>query len=447
MGGLYRIFATIRRMTFEQAVDALSSLNSRGWKLGLERMREICHLCKFDRYLGPETPKYFHVAGTNGKGSVTANLYDLLTATGARTGGFFSPYVVDVRERVQAEGEMISESAFAEGVEWLLEKTEPLIHTPIGGPTEFELKTALGFWYWHRHKCECVAMEVGLGGRLDCTNVVMPAASIIASIGLDHMAILGDTLEKIAFEKAGIIKDGAPVIVGRMDEVALSVIEARATENNVPLWRLGKDFEWEDAGDGKISLSVPELGISPQTWTPRFSGERQKDNYALSLVALASGGISLPSPQEVRPLAILPGRFDVIRQSGRTFIIDGAHNLPSAENLASELRRCGYTQCVLVTQMLSGHAVQDFYAALAPLIGVALVPPIDYHRSQSPNSTVSVLNSLGVEAEPMVSVESALTTATRSHPEWPIVITGSFYLAGECHRWLRNRPSDPPTKP
>ncbi|HEY0866603.1 MAG TPA: hypothetical protein VGE01_04465, partial [Fimbriimonas sp.] len=220
-------------MTYPEALAYVSGLEPRGWRLGLDRMQAFIDRAGLSQNVGrpPGTDpagkpgaRFIHVAGTNGKGSVTAFLQSMLVEHGYRTGAFFSPYVVDPRERVQFGRSLISESDFASVVAHLKPIAESFSETEFGGITEFEFKTAVGVEYWRRKRCEWVALEVGLGGRLDATNVVHPACSAIVSIGYDHTQILGDTLEKIAFEKAGIVKPETPLVVGDVPEPARRVI-------------------------------------------------------------------------------------------------------------------------------------------------------------------------------------------------------------------------------
>ena len=225
---------------FASALDALSAMEARGWRLELDRMDELA------RRLGVPSggqPRYLHVTGTNGKGSTTAFIQNILHGQGWVVGGYYSPYVNSVLERVQLGLDPISEADFTDLMELLLPVADGMVGTDFGGPTEFEAKTALGFMYWNHKRCDAVALEVGLGGRLDATNIVDPAVSVIVSIALDHTKILGDTLAAIATEKAGIIKPGRPVIVGDIPEEAAFPIVAKAAQTSSEVWRFGHDID------------------------------------------------------------------------------------------------------------------------------------------------------------------------------------------------------------
>ena len=247
-------------MTYEQALAYIAALEPRGWRLGLDRMQEFVHRAGLDQSIGnPSGPQFIHVAGTNGKGSTTAFLQSILVESGYRTGSFFSPFVVDPRERVQFGRELIGKQELADLTEALIPVADSLTDSEFGGITEFEFKTAIGFQYWKQRHAEWVALEVGLGGRLDATSVVTPCASIIVSIGLDHMHILGDTRAKIAFEKAGVIKPGAPVIVGDLPPDALEVVTEVAQANTAPIWRWGHEVLWDKAPLKTVSKDARPL--------------------------------------------------------------------------------------------------------------------------------------------------------------------------------------------
>ncbi|HRJ26337.1 MAG TPA: folylpolyglutamate synthase/dihydrofolate synthase family protein [Fimbriimonadaceae bacterium] len=433
-------------MTFEQAISALSSLEKRGWRLGLDRMLAFLAEAGLTAATGagPESPKYIHVAGTNGKGSTTAFLQSLLVEQGFETGAFFSPYVFDPRERVQIGREPISKEEFALGIETLMPVGERLNSTELGGPTEFEMKTALGFWAWMRQQCEWVALEVGLGGRLDATNVVTPRASVIVSIGWDHMALLGNTLGQIAAEKAGIIKPGVPVIVGSMEPEPMEVILKIARERNAPVWRLGQEIELHPTMAG-FQVKTPQrtyIGLRPG-----LPGQYQPANMALAVAALEAAG-AVRDPERVRlgvEKAWLPGRYQKIEALGRVWLLDGAHNVNAAEALAEALfEEYGPRRFVTITSMLSGHDPQPFYEKLSGPIRTALVAPIDFFRAIPPRELAPSLAEVLADVVPMDSQSEAIDAAiAATQPGEVILVTGSFYLVGQIGNRLLKELSSP----
>lgn len=417
-------------MDFVAAVRFLSALESKGSRYGLERMRE------FAARIGLPTggnPKFIHVAGTNGKGSVTSYIQSILHGQGHRTGGYFSPFVVDIRERIQFGLELISPEDFASTLTELVALAEPLRESEHGYPTEFEFKTAMGLLYWQRKAAEYVALEVGLGGRLDATNIVEPASCAIVSIGMDHMAILGDTLEKIATEKAGILKPGVPAAVGWMAPEALSAIERVAQEKGCELWRVGEEIRVE--GDEIAFGGRHFKGVKPGVL-----GVHQMENAALALAAChLAGGIREPE-RALRSIAETraPGRMECWQYRGVDIILDGAHNGQAAENLARSLPEKAY---VLVTNMVSGHDPHDFYAPLLPVVEEAHVAPIDFFRATPTESMSKELQKLSVaKVVEHPTLGDAIEEACESG--LPVLVTGSFYLVGEAIRWLMGNSAD-----
>ena len=298
-----------RSVDYQQSQDYIASLAQRGWRLGLDRMSEFARRADLAGSLGAEnSPKFIHIAGTNGKGSVTAMIQSCLVEEGYRTGAFFSPYVVNPRERIQFGRNLISERELAEIATKLLPIGESLSESEFGGVTEFEFKMAMGFEFWKQKKCEWVALEVGLGGRLDATNIVQSAASAIVSISYDHVSILGSTLKEIAHEKAGIIKPNVPVVVGEMPDEAFFKIEQTALELGSPLWKVGREVQWQNRESG-VLISTPGSTIEV---SPSLFGEIQHHNAAVAYAALELAGPSRDKSKVQRGFAsaYLPGRFE-----------------------------------------------------------------------------------------------------------------------------------------
>lgn len=419
-------------MTFDEAVAAISSLSSRGWRLGLDRMQEFLRRAGLDRGLGGDhPPRYIHVAGTNGKGSVTAFLQSLLVEQGWQTGAAYSPYVYDVRERVQIGRNLIDRETFARLTARLWSAAESLEATELGGPTEFEFKTALGFAAWQETDCDWVALEVGLGGRLDATNVIDPACSVIVSIGMDHAEILGDTLGAIAREKAGILKPGRPAVVGCLPEEALDAVRAQAREVGSRLFVLGEDFACVEDADS-FSVELPDGRY--EGLRSGLAGRIQPHNAAVGIAALwASGAVRDPSRVTAGiEKAWLPGRMERRRARGVDWLLDGAHN-PDA---ARELARSVEGPVVLLTGMVTGHEVKGFYERLAPLASEVHVAPIDFHRARDPFELAAAIDDLFPPVHAYADLATAVEAAARASEGRMVLVTGSFYLVGEVGRLL-----------
>jgi len=412
-------------MTYDEAVSALSAMMARGWRLELDRMEELCRLLGVS---GGGSPKFVHVAGTNGKGSVTAYVQNMLVAQGYKTGAYYSPYVYDLRERVQIGLEWIEKDMFVRLMSRIVEVGDAMVDTPFGGPTEFEAKTALGFLAWQEAGCEAVALEVGLGGRLDATNIVDPACSVIVSIGYDHMHILGDTLGAIGGEKAGIIKPGRPVVVGDLPDEAWESVAAVAEEKAAPVWKVGRDVVVEREGD---SWAVMTPGGRTGGLRPGILGSVQPHNMAVAWAAVEVAGLMSDRKAAARGLAEtrLPGRFEVHQHCGRTYVLDGAHNPASAQALVASLRQVFPGQEVgFVVGMLRGHEPEPFLAELAQVAAKCAVVPVNNERRLDPGEVAGA-------AKPIFGAVKSFADAA-SAVEWlgtqVVVVTGSFYLLGDA---------------
>ena len=314
--------------------EALAFIHATDWKgsrLGLERMRELMH-----RLGNPQDSlKFIHVAGTNGKGSTSTMLASILTAAGYKTGLYTSPHLVRVNERFRINGADIPDAALCRAAEAVKEAAGGM----SDAPTEFEILTAMGFRHFAAEKCDAVVLEVGLGGRLDATNVIpSPQAAVITNIGLEHTAILGHTLPEIAREKAGIIKPGCDAVIYREKPSVEAVFEERCEKLGVPLHKAdfdslqllshsleGQVFDWEDFK----GLQLPLLG------------EHQLHNAAVALTTarvLQKRGwrITDENIREGIETVRWPGRFELMRREPM-FIIDGGHNPQCIEALVKNI--------------------------------------------------------------------------------------------------------------
>ncbi len=444
-------------MTFEESLNRVSSLEHRGWRLGLDRMEEFLRLAGLSDKLGSQGgPQYIHIAGTNGKGSVTAFVQSILREQGWRVGSTFSPFVYNVRERIQfgyepslvtdsdatlrlpkpSPDSLISETDFARMVAYLWPVAQTLEGTELGGPTEFEFKTAMGFAYWAEQLADYVALEVGLGGRLDATNVVVPAASVVVSIGLDHTQLLGDTLGKIAVEKAGIVKEGKPVVVGDLEDEARIAVETIAKINQAPAWIYGRDVVLARGLDG---YRVETPGGSYERLSPGIQGVAQPHNMAVAIAACeAAGAIRVPSRvKHGVAKASAPGRMQWAAFHGRRVLLDGAHNGDAARILVQSIQSLPEepSRIILLTGMLEGHVAADFYEPLATIADEVHFVPIDFRRTRQPEELQSEAGWLFLRSQTHQDIASALTACLDAEPGL-ILVTGSFYLVGEVGRLI-----------
>lgn len=368
--------------------DPIAYINTPRWqasRLGLERIREL-----LERLGRPQDKlKFVHVAGTNGKGSVCAYLAFILRAAGYRTGLFTSPYIERFEERICVDGEMIGADDLRDATLAVREHAEAMALETGDHPTEFELMTAVALMHFARCGCDIAVLEVGLGGRLDSTNVIdAPEACVIARIGLDHTALLGNTLAEIAGEKAGIIKDGCPVVSWPQEPEVMAVIERAAAAHgcqlHVPAFSQLQEgsIRWpcEDA-----ALAAPSRAFSYGPFADlrtRLIGSYQPQNAAVALETaevLRAGGwrISDEAVREGIALAAWPGRFEVVEggtaPDSFAIVVDGGHNPQGARALADSLAEAfPRRKPVFVIGVLEDKAYPEMLEAVLPL-GCAFV--------------------------------------------------------------------------
>lgn len=409
-------------------------LERRGWRLGLDRMQAYIELLELGDGIGPN-PKFVHVTGTNGKGSVTCYVQNALEAQGFNVGAFYSPYVFTARERIQQGLDYISEEDFVDLVSRLLPVGEQLTLTEVGGPTEFETKAAMGFQFWKEKGCEWVALEVGLGGRLDATNVIDPAVSVIVTISLDHTRILGESVEEIAEEKAGIIKPGRPVVIGEVPATALDIFLEKADRLGCEAWVYGRDFFAEVGETGAITVRLPEKVIEG-IW-PGMAGEFQLHNVAVALASLEIAG-GLQDEEAVKSSvtrARLPGRMQKIFWQGFELMLDGAHNPAAAKSLAESvlpLKSSGKGIEILASQV-SGHDTLRVFSELKVLSDRIHLCPVDFFRARPIEELIDAAQEAGF-SEIVVSENSTEALEKFQEHLSPFglgLICGSFYLLGE----------------
>ena len=384
-------------MNFQQALDWLNDTQFTGIKLGLDNTYRLLESIGNPH----QRLRFIHVAGTNGKGSVCAMMDSCLRAAGHRTGLYTSPHLVDFRERIRVDGVKISEQETADGLTRLREAAETWDHKP----TFFELSTVLAFDHFERAGCDVVVLETGMGGRLDSTNVVTPLVSVITPIAMDHMAWLGDSLAKIAAEKAGIIKPGALLISSPQEASAAEVLTAKALE----------------AASGIRFIDAPtDLPVA-------LPGNHQLWNAAVAIAAIEDSGLSCPPEAIAKGLATVkwPARFQRV---GERIIVDGAHNEHSAEALRSTWHQVFGTQKAVI---VFGTLRDKEYAAMLQILEKIghefLFVPVRNERSEDP-SVLKTLTSLPSRHFP--DLPSAIKAALDS--TLPVLVAGSLFLAGEA---------------
>jgi len=391
--------------------------------------------------LGNPQAKYpiIHVAGTKGKGSVCALCASALLAGGYQVGLYTSPHLLDYTERIQINGEPISHVQMIE----LVEEIKPAV-AKIPKLTTFEITTALGILAFTRNNANAAVIEVGLGGRLDATNIVIPRVSVITSLSYDHMAVLGDTLAKIAGEKAGIIKQGVPVVSAPQKEEALEVLErvARLLDSNITLIGRDVNFErFESSLDGQalhlssflfpssVDLAIPLLGF------------HQIENAATAYAALKASGLEIADESIQKGFSQVkwPARFDVVRRgaSAPPVILDSAHNQDSFVRLRETLEEYFPGKMVyLIFGASEDKNIPGMFAEMKPKIKRLIVTRADHPRALEVEKIVELAKQAGVEAEAVTPVESAFARALElSKKDGSIVLSaGSMFVTAEVMR-------------
>ncbi len=402
-----------------------------------------------------------HVAGTKGKGSTCAMLEAILRSAGYRTGLYTSPHLHSFRERIQTNGVYIPESDFVN----LVREIRPLAEQDED-LTTFEVATVMAFQYFAQMGIDIAVVEVGLGGRLDATNVITPLVSVITTIGHDHMHILGETLAEIAAEKAGIVKEGVPVVTAPQAPAALAVIQRRCLEKRALLHRVGQEWRWRAThcaleGQRFTVGSRPGTGTATDTRASYkglslpLLGTHQLRNAAVVLTVvhtLRQFGVQVGEPAIRQGLSdvVWPARFEIM---GRQpfFVVDGAHNVDSARALARTLQQYFPSlQPWFVLALLSDKDIRAVLKQLLPLGAGALFSCSHHPRAADPRQLQEAAASLPIPTEVAADLRTATERAIRlAGPDGLVVAAGSFATAGEAREsWLRlnNRPL-PPTDP
>ena len=423
-------------MTYENALEKIHSLLTFGSRPGLDRMR---------RFLGElgnpqDKLRYIHVAGTNGKGSVCAVLSSVLTTAGYKTGLFISPYVTDFRERIQIDNQMIDKEILVSAVE----RTFPIIERLRSEGviiTEFEYVNALQFLIHSEANCNIVVLETGMGGLLDCTNVIKPPlCSVITTIGLDHTAILGDTLEKIAEQKCGIIKHGSVAVTSVQNEAVMKVIQAHCEQKRTPLIESGSikiqlakiDLDGSIFDFNGIELNLP------------LAGAHQLENAKTALAALKAlkerNLINFTDLQLQNGFAaaINPARLELLCNDP-IVLLDGAHNPNGIEALKKSLIDfLSGKKIICIMGMLADKDIDSAISLLPGVFSKIYTVSVDNPRAISATELAEKFAAHGMAATAFKTPQSAFDKAFEEAKakDYAVLICGSLYLAGEIRPYI-----------
>ncbi|HXF92674.1 MAG TPA: folylpolyglutamate synthase/dihydrofolate synthase family protein [Nitrospiraceae bacterium] len=422
-------------MFYESAVEFLYGLQKHGIKLGLDNMRLLTSR------LGEPQRRYriLHIGGTNGKGSTAALAAAILQAAGYRVGLYTSPHLIDFRERIRVNGELIGAAQVAE----LTERLRSVVQGDCS-PTFFEFTTAMAMQHFADAAVDVAVLEVGMGGRYDATNIVEPLVTGITTVALDHEEYLGRTVDAIASEKAGIIKPGVPVIVGLVPAEAFTVIEAVASQRQAPVLRLNRDFRVE--GKSPARFRYEGVTVRHDELSCTLEGRHQLDNAACALAMIEAAGASGLPVSEAAIRAGLrsvrwEGRLEVVEQEP-TVLLDGAHNPSAAQVLADYLDRYRRdhpgSRVILVLGMMRDKDHRGFLARLLPVVDEVVLTQADIARAARADDLRRALADLIPSAHAVPPAADALALAKRlAAPSDLICVTGSLMLVGDIKALLR----------
>ncbi|MGB1697589.1 MAG: bifunctional folylpolyglutamate synthase/dihydrofolate synthase [Thermoplasmatota archaeon] len=418
--------------TYEEALGWLYGRQGKGIKLGLENMQRM-----LDSLGNPERIPAVHVGGTNGKGSISHLLANALQNSGHKVGLYTSPHLTRFSERVKVNGIEISRGDVAELL-WALKPLAQQQDREEAGPTFFELVTLLALLHFRNQGCDYVVLEVGLGGRLDCTNICTPAVSVISNVAMDHTEFLGDTIPEIALEKAGIMRQSVPCITGAEGE-ALHYLKLMSHERGTPMGILGQDSHvLPDLNGFKLAHPSGEAH-----YELALAGEHQIRNGALAVMAadaLRVHGHHIPvaAVQDALRTTLHPGRLETVNYKGTPVLLDGAHNEAGAEALRRHLAHLDWHGFHLITGFNADKNWQAMLSQWAPLAVQTWGVPLRSGRSLDPEAMRPLVEGGGLPFA-TATVEEALAGAVAAGAE-RIVVAGSLFLVGETRARILGEP-------
>ncbi|MBM7554611.1 bifunctional folylpolyglutamate synthase/dihydrofolate synthase [Thalassobacillus pellis] len=427
-------------MTYEEAIDWIHSREKFKIKPGLKRMEWM-----MKRLGHPEKGlNAIHIAGTNGKGSTLSFIRSLLQQQGNQVGTFTSPYIITFNERISIDGVPIRDEEWVDLVSAIRPLAEELGETSLGEPTEFEVITAMAILYFNKAELDFVIFEAGLGGRYDSTNIISPIMTVITNIGLDHINILGDTYEQIAAEKAGIIKQGVPLITAVDDDIAFKVIKEEADDKGAQVFRLGKEFSVlrkESTNDGEQFTFTMKDYIS-EPFLTRLKGRHQVLNASVALAAVEILSIEYHFDRAIYQKGIMstdwPGRFEQI-STNPAVVLDGAHNEEGTISMIDTLKvHFPHHKKYLLYAALSDKPITGMLSRLAGSFDRVIFTGFAFPKSMKGSELLQLYP--GENADSTEDWKSSLEDIMSNlNQDDVLVVTGSLYFVSEVRKYLEYR--------
>lgn len=427
-------------MTYQETLDKIHSFQKFGSRLGLERMIRLMELLGNPQ----ERMNIIHVAGTNGKGSVCRYLYSVLQENGYRTGLYTSPFLERFTERIEFDGSEISEEDLSHYTKLVLDKVDQMLQEGMESPTEFELITAIAFLYFSEKEMDFLVLEVGLGGIGDSTNIMSkPAASVITSISFDHTEYLGDTLEKIAIQKAGIIKPDVPVVFLVEDEAAREAIERTAEDKGSPVYNAADaEYQIREKNSSGYTFDAVVHGTSYEGLTISMLGMHQIGNAicALTVLEVLKKEKRIHLDKGKTHLGFLKakqtGRFEIL-STNPYVIIDGAHNEAGAAALARAVKEHFPKERILmVTGMLADKKIDKLVQLFGLITDEFIATEPDSPRKLAASILCEALRKAGKQCTTVSEPEEACRYAAGLGQYDVILFAGSLYLIGKVRGML-----------
>lgn len=433
-------------MDTEKAIEKIHEFERFGSVLGLERMTRLLEILGNPQ----DELKVIHVAGTNGKGSVCRYIYSILQAEGYKTGLYTSPFLEKFNERIELAGEYISDEDLNVFTDKVLAAVSQMTKNGEQSPTEFEVVTAIAFMYFKEKQCDYVILEVGLGGIGDSTNVCKsPLMTVITSVSMDHMDRLGNTIEEIAAEKAGIIKDNCPVVTSATDERALEIIEKTAAEHDCMFFEtrhIPVNVKEETLKGTKFDADIQ--GVIFEDIQISMPGRHQIQNAVAALAAISimeeRGSISLKRESILKGFrqAFQPGRFEVMTEvnNNTVIVIDGAHNADGANAFAEAVKSlCKDKKILMVMGVLADKDVNSILDAFTGISSDFIATEPENPRKLEAFKLAEMLEMRGVKCAAIPDYKEACREAiARSESFGAVVFAGSLYLIGKIRGILKN---------
>ncbi|MBU3189865.1 bifunctional folylpolyglutamate synthase/dihydrofolate synthase [Clostridium bowmanii] len=449
-------------MNYDEAISYIKDTAKFGSKLGLERTRKILEL------LGDPHKKLkcIHIAGTNGKGSTTAMITNVLVEAGYKVGSYISPFIEEFEERIQINNKNISKADLSNIITEVSKAVDKVVELGYSNPTEFEIITCAGFLYFYKNGVDFAVVEVGLGGRLDSTNVIIPILSVITSISLDHTLILGDTIKKIAYEKAGIIKEGIPVVMFPQEKQSEEVIESTCRARKCKLIKVTKNSSLYLGKENLNQVAITSLEDATYnnitTITQKMKVKTPNDNYIIDLALLGKHqllncsvavhaieelieqGVRISKQNILNGLQNVkwPARLEVMNEKPLV-VIDGAHNIDGIRSLTESIDMYfNYSKIVLILGILADKQVEEMIKTIVPKVGRVITVTPHSDRAELSEKLKVQVEKYTTNCESIENYGEAYKKAlSYCKQDDLLLVCGSLYMVGDMRRIIRNMKS------